>query len=959
MIKDSGYFRRSIVQQTLFVLFWISGIATSILMITIQRLISLSFSDSIFTSTLVIASFLGGIALGGYYFGKKIDTSNNEISKFLFLELGIGIYTILFFFLQPLSTIVYKFVFHNFGEQAFIQSFYKYFFVIIFTIIPGIFIGGTFPILSRFFIRSSKNVGREVGNLYGLNLIGLAFGYFLTGFVFLHIFGIKQSLVLAAVLFFFNSAILQILLNRIGATISLETEFYNQKLKHLDPIETVQSVKFSEIIKFSFGVSGFITLVNIILWHRTLVYVLGDYTYTSSIILTIFLIALAFGAILFPRVFKELKNLFPVFGVIQIAIGIFTLLPVIVLPLLPNLNSDLLQLSDGSPSWLWRVLIHFFDVILLIALPAFCMGASFPVVGKTLISNFEKRGYRLGVIFAIKSIGAIAGLFVALFIFIPNFGIQKSIIFISLLSLLLGLVVLFISSLKYGKLSKTSFLFLFVTFIFLFSFFIPSNMISRLFQANRLNDKIVFALEGATTTAIVHQDTVNNQLTLTANGVNFDGTSKDFINRQIIQIHLPLLVHPAPDTVLIMGLGTGKTLEIALLHNIKKIFCTEPYPEIISTSTLFNDTKYRRIENQNFEIKNFSGQNYVSLSDKKFSVIVNTFVQPKYSNMGTYYSQAFYRDCLHRLNQDGIMASLIPLNNLTIENFKILLRTFQSVFPATTVWYNNNWKSQNALLIGFVNENQFIDFNLMQNRINQPNIHASLSQALMENIYEILDCFIMGPEVVEKITGGVRINQKNRPFIEFSSARLIDDPILSYQKIQLFKSYREFVYPYLTNIDSTFKQRQAVKFVLDNYFQNAGDILDAISYEILNEYDLALQVYRAIHIKNKSDQSACRFLNQHFNPYLISSPQTPAEFAENAKIFYQKGNYEKSISNFQKALEIDDTYIPAYFGLGLNYEILGSLDDAKKMYRKTLLLKPNLKEAQTRLDSLLQINDKN
>ncbi len=959
MIRDSGYFRRSIVQQILFLLFWFSGIGTSILMITLTRLISISFSDSIFTSAIVISGFFSGIAIGGYYFGKKIDTSNYEIGKFLFLEMGIGIYTILFFFIHPLTSLVYTYVFQNFGEHSFILAFYKFVFVFSFSIIPAIFIGGTFPVLSRFFIRSSANVGREVGNLYGLNLIGVSFGYFLTTFVFLYIFGLKQSLLFAALIFLFNAGIVQILLNKIGATISVETEFYNQKLKHLDPVVTVQSKKFNHIISISFGISGFIALAAIVLWYRSLVFVLGDNFYTFPIILTVFILAIASGAILFPRIFKSLKNLFPVFGVIQIVTGISIMLSVIILPQLPLLNKNLSQIFTGANAWSWQILIYFLDTILVIALPASFIGASFPVVGKTLISNFERRGHKVGVIFAINSIGAIAGLLIAIFVFIPNLGIQKSILINSLLSLLVGLVILFLAALKFGRLSKTFYLFIFVILVFFFSFFIPSNMISTLFHANKPNDKIIFALEGHSTTGIVHQDTLNNNLCISANGVYIDGTSLDFINQRDIQVQLPLLFHPNPDTVLLVGFGSGKSSQIALLHDVNKVYCTESHPEIVQISNLLNDLKPNSPGNNLIEIITYSGKNYLSLTDKKFDVIINTFIHPKYSSTRNLYTREYFENCKKSLAPDGIFSSMVPLNGISIEDFKILLRTFHTVFPATTIWYNNNWRSQSAVLLGFADTDQLIDFSRTMARIKRPEIHSSLIYARMENIYEILDCFVMGPEVIQKITGGVRLNRENKPVIEFSTSRTSDESMAWYQKIQLFKSYREFVYPYLTNIDSTFKQRQAVKFVLDNYFENSENIFNAIGYEILWEHDLALQLYRAIYIKNKSDQSAERFLDDHFNPYLIQEPTTPTEYAENAKIFYQKGSYEESITNFEKAIELDESYIPAYFGLGLNYEILGSINDAKKMYRKTLELKPNLEEAQIRLDSLLQTQKSN
>ncbi|MFZ5516308.1 MAG: fused MFS/spermidine synthase [Candidatus Zhuqueibacterota bacterium] len=922
-------------------------------MLVLHRLLSLSYYDSVFTGAVIVTGFFCGIAAGAYFFGKKIDTSNNEIVTFLYLQLGIGIYIILFFFIHPLSNLIYKSVFQNFGDQSFILSFYKTTFVFIFSVIPAIFIGGTFPILSRFFIRSSMSVGQAVGNLFGLNLIGVSFGYLLTTFILLQILGVKQSLIFAATLFFFNAFIVKVLLNKLGSTLSLEAEFYNQKLKHLDPINTVQSIKLGFVINLAFGISGFIALANLVLWNRSLVYIIGSNSYSFSIVLTVFLIGLAIGSILFPRIFRTLTNLFPVFGIIQIAIGAFTVLSVLILPKLPDLNSSLSGLAEKPNSWAWLIFIYIIDVVLVCGLSSFFIGASFPIVGKTSISNFERRGYKVGIIFAINSLGAIVGILLVLFVFIPNLGIQKSILFNALFNSLIGLVILFLSTLKYGKLTKTISWFVLVVVLFVSTFFIPSNMILRLYHFDRKNDKIVYTMEGPSTTVTVHQDSLVNYLTLATNGVDIDGTSPEFLNNHAIQINLPILLHPNPDTIAIVGLGTGKCSKISKQYGIKKTYCLESHSEVIATAALFKDIDYRERSNEKLAIKHSPAYNFISHTDTRFAVIINDYRHPKYSSMAHFFTQDYFKACHRRLKPDGIIASVIPLNSISIEDFKILIRTFQSVFPATSLWYNNNWKSEIAVLIGFMKTDQFIDFSLMQQRINQHEISTSLSQARLDNVFEILDCFVMGPEVLQKATSGVRINRENRPVLEFSTSRTIDDPVTWYQKIQIFKSYREYVYPFLTNIDSTFKQRQAIKFVLDSYYRNAGDILEAISYEILNERDIALQIYRSIYIKNKSDQSAARFLDQHFNPLLITSPSTLAEYAENAKVYFQKGSYEECIACFKKVLEIDDHYVPAYFGLGLNFEILGNLDQAENMYRQALTLKPNLKEAQDRLESLV------
>ncbi len=66
--------------------------------------------------------------------------------------------------------------------------------------------------------------------------------------------------------------------------------------------------------------------------------------------------------------------------------------------------------------------------------------------------------------------------------------------------------------------------------------------------------------------------------------------------------------------------------------------------------------------------------------------------------------------------------------------------------------------------------------------------------------------------------------------------------------------------------------------------------------------------------------------------------------------------YELAISLVNKALKLNPDYAPAYFALAINYEIMGKIKKAKQMYRKTLKLKPGIRTAKDRLDSLSSKN---
>ena len=328
-------------------------------------------------------------------------------------------------------------------------------FVFIFTLLitPSIFVGAMFPILGRFFIQSSARAIREVGNVYGINAIGAILGCFLTGFALLQIFGIKQTLIFAAMLSLFNASIVRFLLNKIAPTIHLEAEFYDQQLKHLEQATKPPSKLRKQAVIIGMAISGFLSISYVILWTKSLMFITGNNTYSLHIILTIIFAGIAIGVLFYPR-FLEKRNLFSIFAIIQIIIGVFAIISLMLIPQLPLMNKIFSILLRGFDSWIWQIMIYFFDSILIILFPTILIGMTIPLACKIYLTNYEERGKTIGIINSINLLGVIAGLIVTTFIFIPYIGIQISTTFLALINFIVGLVILFWFALKHGKIFK-------------------------------------------------------------------------------------------------------------------------------------------------------------------------------------------------------------------------------------------------------------------------------------------------------------------------------------------------------------------------------------------------------------------------------------------------------------------------------------------------------------------------
>lgn len=90
-------------------------------------------------------------------------------------------------------------------------------------------------------------------------------------------------------------------------------------------------------------------------------------------------------------------------------------------------------------------------------------------------------------------------------------------------------------------------------------------------------------------------------------------------------------------------------------------------------------------------------------------------------------------------------------------------------------------------------------------------------------------------------------------------------------------------------------------------------------------------------------------LNQ---PTLLNS-KNPEVLQMLATIYYDQGKFNKAISTFNKALEIEPNYTDAAVGLSIILNDIGRYDDAKKVFEQAKVQLESKKQAQT------EISDKN
>jgi len=155
--------------------------------------------------------------------------------------------------------------------------------------------------------------------------------------------------------------------------------------------------------------------------------------------------------------------------------------------------------------------------------------------------------------------------------------------------------------------------------------------------------------------------------------------------------------------------------------------------------------------------------------------------------------------------------------------------------------------------------------------------------------------------------------------------------------------------------DTSIEATDELRSKLDQYFKSSDFILEGFSELLLAHEERAIGLFQQAYLQNRADKTAKKFLDKYFDATLIASPATAFELTENAKVFFQKTEYDTAITLLQKAIALNDQYAPAYFALGLNYEIIGDFTSAEQMYQKTLQLKPDLQNVSNRLKKVKEI----
>jgi spermidine synthase len=188
--------------------------------------------------------------------------------------------------------------------------------------------------------------------------------------------------------------------------------------------------------------SGSVGLIYEVAWARQLQLLFGSTVFSISTILAAFFSGMALGSYIMGR-WGNLGSPVRIYGILEICVGLY----VLAMPLLLGLVDK--AYLDIAPIFINRFLaaqaVKFLLCFSVLVIPCTLMGGTLPVLSRALIRDPENTGSSAGILYSVNTLGAVAGAGIAGFYLIQRFGIFAVVLGGGTLSIIIGLLALFIS----------------------------------------------------------------------------------------------------------------------------------------------------------------------------------------------------------------------------------------------------------------------------------------------------------------------------------------------------------------------------------------------------------------------------------------------------------------------------------------------------------------------------------
>jgi len=645
--------------------------------------------------------------------------------------------------------------------------------------------------------------------------------------------------------------------------------------------------------------------------------------------LTTFLVGLAAGATIASRLVDRIRRPVPVFAMVEVAVGVTSLIGAYLFNDLPYVFVQLYRWVDNSAFGL-LLFARFLIASFVMIAPTILLGGLFPLVVRIISDGKLGRatGRTVGDAYAANTVGAIAGSFASGFIMIPWLGLLGSLRLCVALNFLVAAAAFTAAGSSTGRNKirrvnvpatvglATSVLLLIVVVlgeppwdpevmssaVYRYAPSLTEKSRQELFDfLRRGQGDTIFYKEGITATVAVQRQ--GGGRVLKVNGKPEASTAGD-MPTQILIGALPMLVREHTDDVLLIGLGSGVTLGSIEQFPFKRVTCVELEPAVIEASRHFEDVNNRPLEDPRLRLVSNDGRNFIYSTDEKFDVIVSEPSNPWVTGVANLFTLEYFKRGAERLKDDGLFSQWLQIYEMAPEDVRSLISTFRAAFPHVFLFRG---AEGDLMLLGSKSERR-LDLAVLNSHFDNPKVAADLKRIGTTRPSDIISRFYLGPAEVTKLSLGARLNTDDNALIEFNAPRRVGT------------------------------DEQTVVRNVKQLLAHAASPLDYLDgSKTVGQSDAELLTEAALGAVKRDDRGRA----EQFVTYSLDSAETAQAHDILGELQQARGDEAQAIESWQAALQLDPNHFFTLIDLGKVYLTRQDLPRSIPYLDRALQIDPN------------------
>jgi spermidine synthase len=694
MVRSGGERESYIICSVSFVLpvaFFLSGVASLIFQVVWMYRCGLVFGSSVAAATVVLSSFMGGLALGNAL-GARVDRRRTDLLRiYSILEVIVALVGVLATWVLPQLSMVLVPLTRVAGDTALLVNIVRFVLSAAVLAVPATAMGATLPLLVAARCEAGERFGSALGMLYGWNTLGAVVGAVASEVLLVRVVGIAGSAVVAASLNLCAAGLViafgKGLPSSSHGSIDGAGERVARQQRPLDGESRSRRVHVWRLL-LATTLCGAQLLALEVVWFRFLsMYVLVT-TLAMSLMLAVVLAGIGLGGLSAAAWLHRSATASAGLPVVSALSGIAVVA-----------GYALFQWTSGTQVEEWWRVLWFASVL---ALPVSVLsGVLFTLVGAAVDQQLSRATASAGWVACANTLGAMSGPPVAAYLLLPRIGMEGS--FFALASAYGVVAILTIPAarrkpdpgpaLVHRRTRAAAFAALLAALV-AFPFGAMNGRYFARAAATYADDgsTIVATREGPSETLFVMRQQWLGQPVysrLVTNGFSMSGTA--ILGQRYMRAfaYYPMLFHDGPlKRALVVCYGVGVTVgAVTHIPSVQSIDVAEISKDVVAMSDSIYPSGEGPLADPRVRVHIEDGRFFLETTSERFDLITGEPPPPRTPGTVNIYTRDYFQLVHDRLAEGGLATYWVPVARPRPgTDVNTIIHAFCDVFSDCTLW---------------------------------------------------------------------------------------------------------------------------------------------------------------------------------------------------------------------------------------------------------------------------------